>query len=818
MSKTKKEKQFLNIPFLNKQKNKETDFFNVFPLKYIGDVIQDKNGKYKTIFRVSPINGELLSDKQLYSVFDCIQRALATFRFRIGIYVQSEKIDVSSNVKYMTEYKANVLNELNSDILQHQINHFNELNSQAKYIKIFYITLEISSKTYLDACTLLDNAYLNFSSRLEEEEMYCEQLKERNIKKLLYERMNPESSIVEPIQDDWDIPQLLPENAVRHKDGRHITIENQIYRFYSINNIPSEVEEFRWLKGLYEYKDCCYIAFTLTPKDKINLNKQLSKATSNYNQKAMQSTDEADKQLYESKRDSAKSIIKELGSSSINLFDTNITIGICSDSLDSLRLKTENFRSCIASTFCQSTEIRRKAYDPFFVTLPILYDCDITRSKVWNLTTTEIASIIPFDSSEYMESTGKLVGENVTSGGIMTVDAFARNKNNPHLTIVADTGSGKTKFLMADAIRYMPFVSYTFMFDLKGDLIFPWANRVSFNAYSGKITNPFHIHNAIIDSDDELQNGKLHIGAALSQKVMDLTIYFKFIYSEMTTFEKSLLQEDILDCYKACGLTMSSSSLPDKFCTFSTLNDVMKEKIKDNKKSKKSCDARENMLSIFEPYITGAYSVMFNGQTNWTFESFTVFDLSNTPEDCKKPLYEVLFKDVWSFCKKDGTDNPLLKNIYLDEIHEFADPNNPQTLIFISSKLSKQGRGFGVRFVNATQNLPDLLSIPRYGQAVIDNAYHKFFMHLGDSDHDIAVNVYKFSEAEMKIIGTTNKKGSRGKGIFIVGSQKTVVHTIYSKWELAIVDPSRFKMIYGFTAQSYLNSLVDSKAINDEVL
>ena len=107
-------------------------------------------------------------------------------------------------------------------------------------------------------------------------------------------------------------------------------------------------------------------------------------------------------------------------------------------------------------------------------------------------------------------------------------------------------------------------------------------------------------------------------------------------------------------------------------------------------------------------------------------------------------MYDILLKDTWQFAKKDGTINPTKKNIYVDECHEIADPKNPQTLEFLSVKLSKQGRGFGIRLITATQNLPDFLSIPRYGQAIIDNAYFKLFMRLGESDCQLLKNYIIF--------------------------------------------------------------------------
>jgi hypothetical protein len=101
------------------------------------------------------------------------------------------------------------------------------------------------------------------------------------------------------------------------------------------------------------------------------------------------------------------------------------------------------------------------------------------------------------------------------------------------------------------------------------------------------------------------------------------------------------------------GITFENNLLPDTFPTLSTLSEIIKEKISSETTSKKSKEARENMLASLQPYINGAYSHMFNGQTNWDYDFFTVFDISGLPEAVTQPLYDILLKDTWQFCKQD---------------------------------------------------------------------------------------------------------------------------------------------------------------------
>ncbi|GAI90084.1 unnamed protein product, partial [marine sediment metagenome] len=52
-----------------------------------------------------------------------------------------------------------------------------------------------------------------------------------------------------------------------------------------------------------------------------------------------------------------------------------------------------------------------KGYDPYITTLPILAENKITKNYVWNLTTRDVASLVPYDSSELMEPAGVFIGE-----------------------------------------------------------------------------------------------------------------------------------------------------------------------------------------------------------------------------------------------------------------------------------------------------------------------------------------------------------------------------------------------------------------------
>ncbi|MBA7512368.1 hypothetical protein ES705_04373 [subsurface metagenome] len=778
-----------------KSKSKKTikgDFS--LPIESIGDLIEGKDGTYKIVLKVSPVNGELLSYDSLEMISDSMQGALASYDGRVGIYIQSEFVDINTNIANIEILKSELNSEIKLVLLEEQKKHILSMAGRSRNVLNFYTVLEAKEDNYSSARERLNDAYLSFKNELESQDMYVDQLFEKDIKALLYMRMNPESSQLEPLREDWELENILPENAKIYKDGRHIEIENRIYRFFSIIKYPRTVERYRWLRKVFNTKGDINIAIILTPKNKATIMRELSKAANELGAKALDSRkNEALRQKYQAEKDSAVNMINELGNDNIDLYDVNITIGISAKNIKELNTLSHLLRSKISSSYCQAAELKYKRYDPYITTLPILADNKITKNYVWNLTTRDVASLVPYDSSELMEPKGVLIGENVVSGGLVIVDTYNKIYNNPHECIIADSGSGKSFRIKTDAIRHVPYRDYIVMFDLEDEFYYPWGKRYKFSPTSGIISNPFHIRNTVVDSDDTGEDST-DIGTYLSTKIMDSIIFFKWILRDITPFEEALLEEDIRDSYKVCGIDFKSKTLPGKFPTLDTLKKVIKSKIKSKGSSLKSKESRENMLASLQPYISGAYSSMFNGQTNWDYDYFTVFDISGLPEAVMKPLYDILLKDTWQFCK---TDRLKTKRVYVDEAHQFADPDNPQTLKFLANSI-KRGRKYGISFVTATQNLPDFLSIERYGQAIIDNSYFKLFFRLGETDLPVARDLYGFSDQEMAILrGSSSKRqGAKGKGIFIAGSQRVVIQVRASKYELEIVDPVQYEEIY----------------------
>ncbi|MBA7643203.1 hypothetical protein ES703_50922 [subsurface metagenome] len=256
-----------------KSKGKKTikgDF--TLPIESISDLIECKDGIYKIVLKVSPVNGELLSYDSLEMISDSIQGALASFDGRVGIYIQSEFVDINTNIANIEILKSELNSEIKLVLLEEQKKHILSMAGRSRNVLNFYTVLEAKEDNFNSARERLNDAYLSFKNELEAQDMYVDQMFEKDIKSLLYMRMNPESSQSEPLREDWELENILPENAKIYKDGRHIEIENRIYRFFSIIKYPRTVERYRWPRKVFNTKGDINIAIILTPKNKATMN------------------------------------------------------------------------------------------------------------------------------------------------------------------------------------------------------------------------------------------------------------------------------------------------------------------------------------------------------------------------------------------------------------------------------------------------------------------------------------------------------------------------------------------------------------------
>ncbi|CAK8583879.1 hypothetical protein BMEGG_06137 [Priestia megaterium] len=237
----------------------------------------------------------------------------------------------------------------------------------------------------------------------------------------------------------------------------------------------------------------------------------------------------------------------------------------------------------------------------------------------------------------------------------------------------------------------------------------------------------------------------------------------------MTSLEQSTLLECIVEAYGTVGLTLHKDveTLPKDFPTLSTLDNIMS-----------NSEGMERVRATLRPFVSGVYKGIFNGQTNWHLNAaINVLDINELDESIKKPLMDLLLKDLWEEAKKDRNEKV---GLYADELWILADERNPQSLYFMFS-MAKRIRKYGGFLCVATQNAADFLSVGRYGTALINNAQIKTYMRLSKNDiKELEENFDTFSESEHEIL-SGNKP--RGYCLHIVKTKHVEMRTVITPTE-----------------------------------
>lgn len=758
-----------------------------------GQLIME-NGTSRCIINVQPVNVDYFDVTELETIKSAIIAALSSIpqSNRVGIYMQKEKLNIDRTFTLMEARKANLDNVWQTEIQEHNIKNLQGSVKNITKISRFYMCLESNERTFEQQSNDLIEQYRTLDRELNNGGLRTSRLDKHEVLNLLYNRLNKTIAAQIDLSHDAEIGDVLPNTAMLYREGDVVQIENTFSRQIYFKAFRANVPEYSWLKSLLRLDKNIMVGITLNGKQG-NLGEALDKAffreTNSKANPKLSEAKQSEKQLQ-----GAADLYDRLSDDNLNLYDVNITVSIEAENRRELNDDYKAVLGTVNGMQYRVNNIVRKEFDGYMATLPILVDNAITRHYTYNLTTDDVAAILPFSSNEYIDEAGVVYGKNVDSEALFILDRAKKSYNNPHLAIVADSGSGKTYSMSTWIMRELPIMDHTIVIDVVGNFkeIFPFANHLEFSPHSGIVINPFHIRN-LWDSKDENT-------APITSKTLDLLTFFKWIIPDMTPSQISTFDILIRSTYERAGFSdIEKPAVNTEFPTFTDFKESINQAIEASESEKRKQELID-LRDILEPFMSGSYAKMMNnGQTNYDYDQvMTILDVSRLNKQLIAAVYDLVLSDLWKFCTKDGsndTGNPPLKSIVLDEAHELARSENPQTLDFIATKLLKQGRKYNVFVTTATQGLSDYLVIEKYGQAILDNSYFKFFMRLGESDHYIAQRMYKFTTAEMKLLTGSGiaKEQTKGRGIFSVGGYKVPIKTFAYPSELKTINHNDYE-------------------------
>ena len=274
----------------------------------------------------------------------------------------------------------------------------------------------------------------------------------------------------------------------------------------------------------------------------------------------------------------------------------------------------------------------------------------------------------------------------------------------------------------------------------------------------------------------------------LATKISKLIGFFNLIFGEINEEEKGILEEKIIECYKAKGITFDDNTLY-KNITGEEIH------IKPIFKESKDMPILQDLFEILEkdnrtkkfyikliPFVKGSLS-FFNNYTNVELNNkliiADVYDLGE--ENLKYGMY--LFTEL--FWDKIKQKRDIKKSIYLDEVWRLIGVTSNKEVASFIYKIFKTIRKYSGSAVAITQDVSDLFSLEGgiYGKSILNNSSIKSFFSMEEENINLLAKVTNLTEKEKVEI----KALKRGESLMFVGEEHILAKINASELEENII-------------------------------
>lgn len=766
----------------------------IYPILEVEDYIKTIDGKYKVVLQVvDPINSSLMDN---YEIMDAIQQVRVTLNLTpdtVQHLISSEKQNIDEYLEYLDKQAEKADNQFELDMIMQKKEFIVKNSVQTKNVHYYYIIITSQHKDKIAALEELSDLTKEVLATLEKSEYTLKRLAKDEMRKIIYEKLNPQTSITQPYSSDLNEKSLRSEN-IKDKEN-YYEVDGMYYAFYTFTQFPNKVKP-SWLKRVLGTRTNLDLSITMVPIDKGDL----VDATSNSIREISARKASTPKAKIKQEKDlkSQEKLLEKMMEDSEKLYMGIFSAIIREESLKELKLSMKRLETAIDGSGLRSKKITQKGINYFWYCLPIGYHEKLHLMEYGQpMHSAALASILPFDATTFMYTKGILYGF-IDDVSPVIYDRFnTKVFNNPNEAILGMSGAGKSFYVKLQVLRAITLkqVDRIIMIDPEREYFFPNAKRIVFKLGSEFVTNIFNIRSAIVDNDLDGDLGIEDVGEYLRYKIAECVPFFVWIYPEMNNKEKAILTQAIQKAYQKVGLTYESKTLPKKFPTLSTLYDIL---VEDHQ------DTMQDLIMSLMPYCNrgreneGVYACMFDDQTNWDFNNeITVLDIRDLSQEIQAPMMDILTKEIWEEMKLNPKEynekyqREMRIGVYVDEAHILANKRNQQTMLFLFNMVKRIRKYYGY-IVTATQNVVDYLSNSEHGTAIINNSYIHTYMRMSELDIKELSTFIRFSKKEKRNL---EKNKERGRCIHKIGNKRFEMQVKSSLAELKIIDPVQAKKI-----------------------
>ena len=555
---------------------------------------------------------------------------------------------------------------------------------------------------------------------------------------------------------------IAPSSITYHKD--YLEIGDKFARTLQITDLPSTLsDEFLTDLTNVDFNMLATVIFKPINGGKANdlIMRNLSLIRTNIakEQKAAikgnYSTDMINPDLV-NRQDEAQTLLDDVRNHDEHLFETTIVLCIFADNKDKLDEYTDTIMMQCRKTSVTIATLALIQEDGFNASLPLCYN---TLPFARTLTSSAVASLMPFAVQDVMDKDGLIYSLNAVSKNLIKYDRLGTQNFNGF--ILGTPGSGKsfaakTEMLNvllktnADVIVIDPESEYGSMATLLGGEIIKIAPG-----------SPNHINPMDINDDyDEESNNPVLAKADFILKLCETII--KTPYG-LNSVQETIIDRCISDLYSKYLSTPVKYRNPNDMPTLSDFKCVLAKQ--------KEPEAREISLAL-GLYTDGSLNT-FAHRTNVDAKNrFVVYDIKDVGDKLKPMAMLIVLDSIWDrICK----NRKIGKNtwFYVDEIYLLF--QNEVSATFLNM-LFKRSRKYGGVPTGLTQNVEDLLESDT-ARKMLSNCNFVQMLNQAPSDRAQLRELLNLSTAQVDFITSAPK----GQGLIFTGKSTVPYYSTFPK-------------------------------------
>lgn len=478
-----------------------------------------------------------------------------------------------------------------------------------------------------------------------------------------------------------------------------------------------------------------------------------------------------------------------------DLFDVCIIVTVSADSIRDLRFRKSMYLKEFnkKKLFVEEASYNCKEY--YLSTLPLMYvSSAIFKRNKRNFLTESLESLYIYNSHEFFDPHGYVLGENMNSNNKSVVSINNFSYPNPHISIFGMSGSGKTfsTEVIARAMRVVG-IRVFFILPVKG-----YEYRRGCQALGGQYIklgpgckqriNICEIRPAQTIDRHALQETDIVESPLLAQKITAIITWLQLnrLRDPITLEEMDVITNELSALYHSFGFTDDNNSIwlnkEKGIIRPSPIISDMYDRFKLNPKLDRAA------VSI-KKYVSGSCMNM-NGPTNIDYgNKYNCIDVDEAqiPKDLLPAFLYTACDWAYSLIKENrlSYDCVVFDEIWKLLVNEYASDQIKEMIKIL--------RGYGGAVITATQDINDYLNNPA-GRAILSNTATKIIMHLEKPEGKKLAQELGLQDEDVNLFSTFG----RGQALLLTGVHRILVNIRASDKEVRdfTTDANVLRQIY----------------------